>query len=118
MMGSSLSAIYPASLLEELIADTRARAAAATESAKQITTQAGWKALEPRPLAAGDPRTIILDTAEDWQADLIAVGSHGRTGLDRLLMGSVSEAVAVHAHCSVEVVRSQADAKNQKSVGN
>jgi nucleotide-binding universal stress UspA family protein len=43
--------------------------------------------------------------ADLWGADLIVVGSHGRRGVDRYLMGSVSEAVALHAHCSVEVVR-------------
>jgi nucleotide-binding universal stress UspA family protein len=36
---------------------------------------------------------------------LIVLGSHGRHGLDRMLMGSVSESVALYAHCSVEVVR-------------
>jgi nucleotide-binding universal stress UspA family protein len=54
----------------------------------------------------GDPRTGLIDAASDWHADLIMVGSHGRTGLDRLLMGSVSEAVAHHAPCSVQIVRS------------
>jgi nucleotide-binding universal stress UspA family protein len=53
----------------------------------------------------GDPRTAIVDAAEEWQADLIVVGSHGRTGLTRLVMGSVAQAVVAHAHCSVEVVR-------------
>lgn len=53
----------------------------------------------------GDPRMAILDDAEAWSADLIVVGSHGRTGLQRLLMGSVSEAVARHAACSVEIIR-------------
>jgi nucleotide-binding universal stress UspA family protein len=38
---------------------------------------------------------------------LIVVGSHGRKGLDRFFMGSVSEAVARHAHCSVQIVRVQ-----------
>jgi nucleotide-binding universal stress UspA family protein len=53
----------------------------------------------------GDARDVILKHSETWRADLIMVGSHGRTGLDRFLMGSVSEAVARHAHCSVEIVR-------------
>jgi nucleotide-binding universal stress UspA family protein len=53
----------------------------------------------------GDPRTAIIDAADEWQADLIVVGSHGRTGLTRLVMGSVAQAVVAHAHCSVEVVR-------------
>lgn len=53
----------------------------------------------------GDPKSQILDAAEEWHADLIVLGSHGRKGLNRFLMGSVSEAVARHACCSVEIVR-------------
>jgi nucleotide-binding universal stress UspA family protein len=53
----------------------------------------------------GDPKSTILDTARDWGADLIVLGSHGRKGLEHFLMGSVSEAVARHAGCSVEIVR-------------
>jgi nucleotide-binding universal stress UspA family protein len=53
----------------------------------------------------GDPRMVIVDAAEEWQADLIVLGSHGRTALARLVMGSVAQGVVSHAHCSVEVVR-------------
>lgn len=53
----------------------------------------------------GDPRTEIVDEATEWRADLIVVGSHGHTGLTRLLLGSVAQAVVAHAPCSVEVVR-------------
>ena len=53
----------------------------------------------------GDPKTKIIDHARKWHADLIVLGSHGRKGLDRFLLGSVSEAVARHASCSVEIVR-------------
>jgi nucleotide-binding universal stress UspA family protein len=56
-------------------------------------------------LEEGDPKSKIIDLANEWRADLIVVGSHGRKGLDRFLLGSVSEAVARHAHCSVEIVR-------------
>jgi nucleotide-binding universal stress UspA family protein len=56
-------------------------------------------------LRRGDARQVILDVAQEWAADLIVVGSHGRTGLGRALLGSVSDAVARHAHCSVHVVR-------------
>ena len=55
----------------------------------------------------GNPKEIIIDSAAEWHADLIVVGSHGRKGLDRFFMGSVSEAVARHAHCSVQIVRVQ-----------
>ena len=53
----------------------------------------------------GDPRLSILDEAKDWGAELIIVGSHGRTGVERWLMGSVAEYVVRHAPVSVEVVR-------------
>ena len=53
----------------------------------------------------GDPATTIVEEARDWQADLIVVGSHGRTGIQRLLLGSVAQAVVSRASCSVEVVR-------------
>ena len=56
----------------------------------------------------GDPRTVIVDDADEWGADLIIVGSHGRTGLKRLVLGSVAQSVAAHAHCSVEIVRRRA----------
>ena len=56
-------------------------------------------------LAEGDPKSQIIDIASDWHADLIVLGSHGRKGLYRFLMGSVSEAVVRHARCSVEIVR-------------
>jgi nucleotide-binding universal stress UspA family protein len=51
------------------------------------------------------PAGAIVEAADDWRADLIVMGSHGRRGLDRIVLGSVSESVALHAHCSVEVVR-------------
>jgi len=53
----------------------------------------------------GHPRHAIVDEAEMWSADLIVVGSHGYRGLTRLWLGSVSQTVASHAKCSVEIVR-------------
>ena len=51
---------------------------------------------------------VILDEAVKWNADLIVLGSHGYRGLKRFLLGSVSQAVATHAPCSVEIVRQRA----------
>ena len=53
----------------------------------------------------GSPTGVILDVAETWKPDLIVVGSHGYPTWERLLLGSVSQAVVSHAKCSVEVVR-------------
>ena len=53
----------------------------------------------------GEVRSTILDSAADYRADLIVVGSHGHTGLERLLLGSVAESVVRHARTSVLVAR-------------
>src|SRR5215216_5169245 len=53
----------------------------------------------------GDPRSAIVDEAKEWSADLVVIGSHGRTGIRRWLLGSVAQSVVGHAPCSVEVVR-------------
>jgi nucleotide-binding universal stress UspA family protein len=56
-------------------------------------------------IPVGRPEEAIVKTAESKQASLIIVGSHGRTGLMRLLMGSVAERVIGHAKCPVLVVK-------------
>jgi nucleotide-binding universal stress UspA family protein len=53
----------------------------------------------------GTPARAVVDEAERWEADLVVVGSHGHGVLKRFLLGSVSHAIAMHAHCSVELVR-------------
>lgn len=53
----------------------------------------------------GDPGQVAADRAEELGADLIIVGSHGRTGLTRLVLGSVAERVTRLAHCPVLVVK-------------
>ena len=58
-------------------------------------------------IVQGHPKHAIIDEAEAWDADLIVVGSHGYRGLTKLWLGSVSQAVASHAKCSVEIVRSR-----------
>lgn len=54
---------------------------------------------------AGKPYEAILEAAKEKKADLIVIGSHGRTGLDRLLMGSVAERVIVLSSCAVLIVK-------------
>jgi nucleotide-binding universal stress UspA family protein len=57
----------------------------------------------------GDVRVMIIDAAAEWHADMIVIGSHGRKGLQRFLLGSVAEFVARHATCSVQIVRSSSN---------
>jgi nucleotide-binding universal stress UspA family protein len=63
----------------------------------------GWKVTTA--VKEGDPKSEIIDLASSWHADLIVMGSHGKKGINRFLLGSVSDAVVRHAHCSVELVR-------------
>lgn len=54
----------------------------------------------------GDPAALVLLTAEELSADLIVLGSHGRQGISRLLLGSVAETVMRKARCPVLVAKS------------
>ena len=58
----------------------------------------------------GEPGEAIVAAAESENADLIVVGSHGRSGVSRFLIGSVSDFVVRHAHCPVMVVRGRPEA--------
>lgn len=59
-----------------------------------------------RYLIDGDPARGIVDFAARKGADMIVVGSHGRTGLTRMVMGSVAEVIARRAACPVMIVKS------------
>jgi nucleotide-binding universal stress UspA family protein len=83
----------------------RVRAAEAIARASALYRESGISGVETIEPLFGDPKAVILDEAKEWGAGLIVVGSHGWRGVDRLMMGSVSESVAMHAPCSVEVIR-------------
>ena len=86
----------------------REHEAIATEAAVALRT-AGFRA-EPEVLS-GSPASSIVAFASDWDADLVILGSHGRTGVARLLLGSVARNVLHHAGCSVLIVRRHAEAQ-------
>lgn len=80
------------------------------EAAADLVEKAARKLREAKlnvstELVEGDPKSQIIDIADQWPADMIVVGSHGWKGFKRFLMGSVSEAIVRHAPCSVEVIR-------------
>jgi nucleotide-binding universal stress UspA family protein len=73
-----------------------------------LLTKAGWDATTAEtPLPRDSDAREIVNEAERWNARMVVLGSHGRRGFDRLTLGSVSEHVALHAPCSVEVIRGQ-----------
>lgn len=65
----------------------------------------------------GDPGQVVADLAEELDADLIVVGSHGRTGLTRLVLGSVAERVTRLAHCPVLVVKLPVEPAKEAETG-
>jgi len=89
--------------LETALESQKQNAEALVMKAAELLRARGLKVAAT--LEVGDPKSKILDVAEEWRADLIVVGSHGRRGFERFLMRSVSDAVARHAKCSVQIVR-------------
>lgn len=73
-------------------------------AAKKLRNRGATATYEVRK---GDPKRILVDEAEAWQANCIFMGARGLTHLKRFFMGGVSTVVAARAHCSVEVVRSR-----------
>ena len=96
----------PPEYFEQAIKAGRDTGRAAVERAVSTLRAGADRALKvTSEIIEGSPKRVILDEAETWGADLIVVGSHGYGILNRLLLGSVSQAVALHAKCSVEIVR-------------
>jgi nucleotide-binding universal stress UspA family protein len=91
--------------VESLRVEAMKRAQDAVATAVEILSNTSLKVSESISVLLDGPKAVIIAEAEKTGADLIVVGSHGHRGIERFLLGSVSEAVALHAHCSVEVIR-------------
>ncbi|MCB1024443.1 MAG: universal stress protein [Acidobacteria bacterium] len=70
-----------------------------------LATEHGSDLIIETEVIEGDPKNVIIDAAEQWEADLIILGSHGYGNIKRFFLGSVAQAVAAHAPCSVKIVR-------------
>lgn len=98
--------IYPGETASQLLVETRgdeerylaARAHELRQEGVNVTT---------RILPPGAPAQRILDEAQKERVDLIVIGSHGRSGLTRMLLGSVAERLAREAPCPVMINRLQ-----------
>ena len=91
--------------IEKVNATALKQAKMFAEAGAAILSKAKVKTTTETAFPQDAPARMILKEADGWRANLIVLGSHGRRGFDRLTLGSVSEHVAFHAPCSVEVVR-------------
>jgi nucleotide-binding universal stress UspA family protein len=109
VLGSAQALLEPpyvdSDQLERQRADSMKRAQNAVAAAVEILSKSFPKVSESISVLLDGPKSVIINEADQWGADLIVVGSHGHHGIERFLLGSVSEGVALHAHCSVEVIR-------------
>ncbi len=97
--------LLDAATVEHLRVDAMKHAQDAVSAAREIISAAGFASSESISVLLDGPKHIILEEARQWGANLIVLGSHGRRGVGRFLLGSVSESVAMHADCSVDVIR-------------
>lgn len=103
---------YPAKLLSEWEAGKIAAMELVEDLATKLEEHLGDRT--GAEVQEGDPRQIVLDKAAQFHADLIILGSHGRTGLTRFLLGSVSQAVSSRATCSVLIIKPGRDSTKTK----
>jgi nucleotide-binding universal stress UspA family protein len=90
-------------IIEHIDRDQEYLALARRGGIRLVSMAPGWDVKSES--GAGSPATEIVEKADEWGADLVVVGSHGRTALGQFFFGSVSQKVLHEAHCSVRVAR-------------
>ena len=97
---------WPVNYYEELQKTALDAAKTIIDNAVRKLSEVSDKTLKiTREIIGGPPSQVIVEEAQKWGADLIVMGSRGLGAWNRLLLGSVSNAVVHHAKCSVEIVR-------------
>ncbi len=90
-------------IIEHIDRDQEYLALARRGGIRLISMEPGWDVKSES--GAGSPATLIIEKADEWEADLIVVGSHGHTALGQFFFGSVSQKVLHEARRSVRVAR-------------
>jgi nucleotide-binding universal stress UspA family protein len=98
-----LQPMLTAHQISTLMAEEEKRSDALVKMAADKLRSAGFAV--STSVREGDAKRVVLECAKEWKADLIVVGSHGRGWAHSFLLGSVSDAIARYAKCSVEIVR-------------
>ena len=80
----------------------------ATHLLEQMVADYGEGLTSTKIIKSGDIKSEILETAKSWDASIIVMGTHGRTGLDHFLLGSMAESITRHSDCPVMIVPNRA----------
>ena len=80
----------------------------ATHLLEQMVADYGEGLTATKIIKSGDIKSEILETAKSWDASIIVMGTHGRTGLDHFLLGSMAESITRHSECPVMIVPNRA----------
>ena len=99
MLGAEMNVPVTASMVESIMDGSQ------KELDRLVAARAGTCEFGPTLLETGDARTEIVAAVTKIHADLVVMGTHGRQGFKRLLLGSVAEAVVRIATCPVLLVR-------------
>jgi nucleotide-binding universal stress UspA family protein len=100
--GSEVEDVHNLKPLEEkLVESVKEALAAKVKTLRQLLPECQVSS----KVLSGRVKDAILHEAEAWGADFIVVGSHGRKGIQRFLLGSVAESILAHAPCAVEIVK-------------
>jgi nucleotide-binding universal stress UspA family protein len=98
-------ALTMAAVHVEHIREQMAQAPALVEqAASRLRRQLPWVTVTTK-IVEGSPTEAILHEASDWRADLIVLGSHGRSPITQAILGSVASGIAAEAPCAVEIIR-------------
>ena len=99
----SIESVAPPSLVEALLNELRENAKRIVGDAADVFKEKGFKV--NTLIKEGHVGKTIVETADELDVDLVAMGTRGLSGIQALILGSVARYVANHAHCPVLVVR-------------
>lgn len=100
-------AFVAAAIHVEQLQEQRRLAAGLVDAAAERIRRGGADVGVITRVLEGTPKSVIVEEADEWKADLIVVGSHGYTGFRRMILGSIAGAVVANARCSIHVVRAK-----------
>lgn len=103
-VADALKMVSPAEFIGQVVNNLLLEGETYLADAKRVLAESGFTKTDV-VLKEGDPTTIVIETAKALPADLIIIGAQGHSAIQHFLLGSVSHRIAVHAPCSVAVIK-------------